>query len=67
MCPLHASKKGATEQQGGRWEGKSNVTHTSGKRGVVMCSDRSVSAMLGDAIGMLGTAGREGEGGIDVK
>ena len=42
-------------------EGKSNVTDTSGKRGVVMCSDRSMSAELGDATGMLGTAGGEGK------
>ena len=34
--------------------------YTSGMRGVVMSSDRSGLAVLGDAIDMLGTAGREG-------
>ena len=34
--------------------------HTTGKRGVVVCSDRFMSAVLGDGTGMLGTAGREG-------
>ena len=43
-----------------RRRGKSNVAYTSGKRGVVEGSDRSVSAVLGDATGRLGTAGREG-------
>ena len=42
---------------GGR---KSNVTYASCKRGVVVLSDRSMLAVLGDAICMLDTAGREG-------
>ena len=47
-----------------RRNGMSNVTCTCGKRGVVVCSDRSGSAVLGDATGRLGTAGRED---IDVR
>ena len=47
----------ADEARRGR---RSNVPYTSGKRGVVVCSDRSVSALLGNATGMLGTVGREG-------
>ena len=43
-----------------RGEGRSNVTHTSGKRGVVVSGDRSGSAVLGDATDGLDTAGREG-------
>ena len=45
---------------GATGEGKSIVAYTSGKRGVVVCSDGSVSTVLGDATGGLGTAGREG-------
>ena len=44
----------------GHREGKSNGTYTSGRRGVVVRINRSVSAALGDALGRLGTAGREG-------
>ena len=43
-----------------RREGKSNAAYTSGKRGVVVHSDRSVSAVLGHATGRFGAAGREG-------
>ena len=43
-----------------RREGKSNAAYTSGESGVVVHSDRFVSAVLGQATGRLGTAGREG-------
>ena len=45
---------------GARRDRKSNITYTSGKRGGVVCSDGSVSAVLDDATGRLGTAGRKG-------
>ena len=43
-----------------RSEERSNVNHMSRKREVVVNGVRSGSAMLGNAAGRLGTAGREG-------
>ena len=54
---------------GARSEGRSNITHISGKRAVVVSGDRCESAVLGDPAGRLGTAEPAcGQGGdIDIK
>ena len=47
-------------QAAARREWRSNVNHTSGKRGLVVSSVRSGSIILGDAADRLGSAGRQG-------